>query len=210
MKYFLFISKFLIALLTTLIIVLIIVFMTGCGAVKKAQKKQEVQTAVRRIDSLEAAAKALHRREDSLLEWVTHTNTEVQEAVPGDVVTLELDDTDLTKPGVLHESASGRTSVTARVTEKGKVKITCKADSLLRLVRRYQTDSGRMAKGYQLYDSLAKSISYHHVADTSRKTVDASRKAGCSSIKLLVVSLVAGVAIGMWLRSYLKNRGLWR
>jgi hypothetical protein len=143
------------------VMVLILTFLCGCKATKKSSSLKEAeQVAVVKMDSVERAAVETHKK-DSATGYATEEWTEEQTGVAGESTDVAID-LNTVQPGLDTTIKNTRSSVTVKVGANNKMKITCKADSLLQIIRKYRRDS--MWQAHRM-DSVTDS--YWHVSRKS-------------------------------------------
>ncbi len=125
------------------VILIIMIVLPSCRTIRERRVESAQRVAVRQMDSVERKAAETHKR-DSATGYRTEEWSEEQKGVAGESTSVDLDVTDV-RPGLDTVIQNTRSSVSVRVGGDKRLKITCKADSLLQVIRKYRRDSAWQA-----------------------------------------------------------------
>ena len=205
------INKISVAIVMTIavcVMVLILTFLTGCKATKVRNSLKEAErVAVVKMDSVEQKAVDTYKK-DSATGYKSEEWSEEQTGVAGESTDVVID-LNTVQPGLDTTIKNTRSSVSVKVGANNKMKITCKADSLLQVIRRYRRDS--MWQAHRM-DSVTDS--YWHVSSKSDSVAVSSsvreqteRKVGgswWSGFKWGLITFLISLIIWHWVRWHFK------
>lgn len=180
------------------VMVLMLILLCGCKATKKSNTLKEAErVAVVKMDSVEKKAVETYKK-DSTAGYKTEQWSEEHTGVAGESTDVAID-LNTVQPGLDTTINNTRSSVSVKVGADNKMKITCKADSLLQVIRRYRKDSA-----WQAHRMDSVTDSYWHVSRKSDSVKVSSsvreqteRKVGggyWGGVRWLLIGIIIGYA----------------